>query len=245
VARRPTETTPHGARRLHSNWRTLGILLVVLLVPPLAAVGVLAVVPPLVTPLMILRTLGYQATHKAPAPRGWDYRWVGMKRIAPSLPRMVIAAEDTTFCSHNGFDAAAYSRAWENYRDGVMARGGSTITQQTAKNVFLWPGRNIFRKALETFLTPMLEAIWGKRRIMEVYLNVVEWAPGVYGAEAASQFHFGRSAAELTPRQAALLAAVLPSPRFWSARHPGPYVESRVAVILARSGQVSVACLGK
>ena len=169
MAPRATETMPPRARRglFHSNWRTLGVLLAILIVPPLLAVGILAVIPPVVTPLMILRTLGYQATHKAPAPHGWDYRWVGMKRIAPALPRMVIAAEDTTFCTHNGFDAAAYNRAWENYRDGVMARGGSTITQQTAKNVFLWPGRNIFRKAIETMLTPMLEAVWGKRRIME------------------------------------------------------------------------------
>src|SRR5579871_4578415 len=197
----------------YSKWRLLAVLLAVVIGLPVAAVVIMAKVPPLVTPLMIMRTLGYQATAKMPEPRGWTYRWVPMTKIAPALARAAIAAEDTTFCSHHGFDPEAYNHAWENYRDGIIARGGSTITQQTAKNVFLWPGRSVVRKGLETLLTPLLEAIWGKRRIMEVYLNVVEWAPGVYGAEAAARYHFHKHADELTPREAALLAAVLPSPR--------------------------------
>src|SRR5581483_7578866 len=173
--------------RLHPNWRLLAIVLFVVGSPILLAVASVAAFPPIVTPLMVLRTLGYQATPKLPAPHGWAYRWVPLSRIAPALPRAAIAAEDTTFCSHHGFDEDAYRKAWEHYRDGIIARGGSTITQQTAKNVFLWPGRNVIRKALETILTPLVESIWGKRRIMEVYLNVVEWGPGIYGAEAASQ----------------------------------------------------------
>jgi monofunctional biosynthetic peptidoglycan transglycosylase len=209
----------------------------------MALVASVALIPPLVTPLMIMRSAGYEATAKLPAPRGWSYNWVPLNRISPSLARAVIAAEDTTFCEHHGFDREAYSRAWENYMDGRRTRGGSTITQQTAKNVFLWPSRNVVRKALETLLTPLLELIWGKRRIMEVYLNVVEWAPGVYGAEAAAHYHFQKSAAALSPRQAALLAAVLPNPRHWSASRPGPYVESRVATIMARANAVDARCV--
>ncbi|TAL04245.1 MAG: monofunctional biosynthetic peptidoglycan transglycosylase [Rhodospirillaceae bacterium] len=231
--------------RLHPNWRLLAVILAVVVGPPVAAVALMAKVPPVVTPLMILRTLGYQATSKLPAPHGWAYQWVPLTRIAPSLARAVIAAEDTTFCSHNGFDPEAYNRAWENYSEGIVARGGSTITQQTAKNVFLWPGRSVLRKGVETLLTPLLEAIWGKRRIMEVYLNVVEWAPGIYGAEAAARFHFHHGANELSPREAALLAAVLPSPRHWSASAPGPYVESRVGTIMARESEVTTGCVGR
>jgi monofunctional biosynthetic peptidoglycan transglycosylase len=225
------------------SWRILAIVLFVIGSPILLAVASVAAFPPLVTPLMVLRTFHYQETPRLPAPKGWSYKWAPMSKIAPSLAKAVIAAEDTTFCTHHGFDEEAYSKAWENYRDGKSARGGSTITQQTVKNVFLWPGRNVIRKGLETVLTPLVESIWGKRRIMEVYLNVVEWAPGVYGAEAASQHHFGKSAAQLSPREAALLASVLPNPRFWSASKPGPYVQSRVGTIMARSGAVATSCL--
>ena len=229
--------------KVHPNWRLLAKFVAVAVGLPLIAVATLKVVPPIATPLMVLRTLGYQTEPKLPAPHGWAYQWVPLTKIAPALSRAVIAAEDTTFCTHHGFDEAAYNKAWENYVDGVAARGGSTITQQTAKNVFLWPGRNVFRKGVETMLTPMVEMIWGKRRIMEIYLNVVEWAPGVYGAEAAARYHFHRSASELSPREAALLAAVLPSPRHWSASAPGPYVESRVGTIMARSNEVTTSCL--
>jgi len=223
--------------------RVMVILVLALIGAPTLLVASVAVIPPLVTPLMIIRTMGYGATAKVPAPDGWSYDWVPLKKITPHLARAVIAAEDTTFCEHGGFDREAYNKAWENYMDGRKARGGSTITQQAAKNVFLWPGRNVVRKAMETVLTPLLEVIWGKRRIMEVYLNIVEWAPGVYGAEAAARHHFQKSAAELSPRQAALLAAVLPSPRRWSASQPGPYVESRVGTIMARANIVNGQCV--
>ena len=221
----------------------LKIVALTIFAGPLLAVGLLAFIPPAVTPLMIMRAMGYQATAKLPPPQGWAYHWKSMSQIAPALARAVIAAEDTTFCAHAGFDREAYNRAWENYRKGVASRGGSTITQQTVTNVFLWPGRNVVRKALETTLTPVVEFVWGKRRIMEIYLNVVEWAPGVYGVEAAAQHHFQRAAHELSSRQAALLAAVLPSPRRWSANKPGPYVESRVNTIMARAAEVDVKCL--
>ncbi len=229
--------------RLSRLQRVMVILALVFIGLPVVLVASVAVIPPAVTPLMVMRTMGYGATFKLPAPKGWAYDWVPLKSINPYLARAVIAAEDTTFCDHGGFDREAYNKAWENYVDGRKARGGSTITQQAAKNVFLWPGRNVVRKALETVLTPMLEFIWGKRRIMEVYLNVVEWAPGVYGAEAAARHHFQKSAAELSPHQAALLASVLPSPRRWSASKPGPYVESRVGTIMARANAVDGRCV--
>jgi monofunctional biosynthetic peptidoglycan transglycosylase len=219
------------------------IILCAFFLVPTALVSLYRFVPPPLTPLMLLRTLGYGAGPKLPPPVGWHYHWVPLEKIAPSLPRAVIAAEDATFCSHMGFDRKAFNEAWDKYRAGRTARGGSTITQQTAKNVFLWPGRSIVRKIIETGLTPLLELIWHKPRIMEVYLNVVEWAPGVYGAEAASRFHFNKSAAELTPHEAALLASVLPSPRKWSASKPGPYVQERSVLVGLRAGVIDASCL--
>jgi monofunctional biosynthetic peptidoglycan transglycosylase len=170
-----------------------------------------------------------------------QYTWVPLERIAPVLARSVLTAEDQNFCTHPGFDTAALQKAIDQYfdedEDGTL-RGGSTISQQTAKNVFLWPGRTWLRKGLETWLTVYIEAMWPKQRIMEVYLNVVEWAPGVYGAEAAAQHHFKKSAAKLTPREAALLAAVLPNPRRWNASNPGPYVRGRGESLEARAERI-------
>jgi monofunctional biosynthetic peptidoglycan transglycosylase len=223
--------------------RLLAAILVLGAALPLGVVVLYRLVPPPVTPLMVLRAGGYQSTPRLPPPQSWTYAWVPLSEIAATLPRAVIAAEDTGFCSHDGFDEKAFTQAWENYRSGIRARGGSTISQQAAKNAFLWPGRSVVRKGLETALTPALEAFWGKRRIMEVYLNIVEWAPGVYGAEAAARHHFNKSAAALSPREAALLAAVLPSPRRWSASRPGPYVSGRAGTIMARMAQVAANCV--
>jgi monofunctional biosynthetic peptidoglycan transglycosylase len=153
----------------------------------------------------------------------------------------VLTAEDESFCQHNGFDAKAIQKAIDEYLDeddeGTL-RGGSTISQQTAKNVLLWPGRTWLRKGLETGLTIMIEGLWPKRRIMEVYLNIVEWAPGVYGAEAAARHHFQKSAAQLSAREAAALAAVLPNPRKWNASNPGPYVRQRTDTLQGRAARV-------
>ena len=225
------------------RWVAVGLGIVVL--SPLGLMATYRFLPPPLTPLMLLRTWGYEATPKLPPPAGWRYQWAPLSDIAQPLARAALAAEDAGFCAHAGFDRAAFSRAWENYRAGVKTRGGSTITQQTVKNVFLWPGRTAVRKIMETALTPALELIWGKRRILEVYLNVVEWAPGIYGAEAAARFHFGKSAAALNAHEAALLAAVLPSPRKWSASKPGPYVLSRLDAIEARARIVDTRCLAR
>jgi monofunctional biosynthetic peptidoglycan transglycosylase len=174
---------------------------------------------------------------------GLSYRWRSLDDISPRLVQAVIASEDATFCAHSGFDMKAIERALQanaraEQRGTGRIRGGSTISQQTAKNVFLWPGRDWIRKGLEAGYTVAIETLWGKRRIMEVYLNVAEWAPGVYGAEAASQHWFGKSADALTAREAARLAAILPSPRRYNAASPGPYVRRRTSRIQAAMGTV-------
>ncbi len=153
--------------------------------------------------------------------------WVPMEQISPHLARAVVAAEDANFCLHWGFDMAAIRDA---IADGA-ARGGSTISQQTVKNAFLWHGRTWLRKALEAAITPVVELIWPKRRVLEVYLNVAEFAPGVFGAEAAAQYHFGVSAADLTEQQASLLAAVLPNPQERNASAPSDLTNRRARSI--------------
>lgn len=160
--------------------------------------------------------------------------WTPLEEISPHLVRAVIAAEDSRFCLHQGIDVEAVEKAIEDNKKGKKRRGGSTISQQTAKNVFLWQGGGWVRKGFETWFTVVSEAIWGKRRTMELYLNVAEWGDGYFGAEAAAQGRFGKSAADLTRQEAALLAAVLPSPNKWRAVNPGPYVRARAATIRKR-----------
>ncbi|MGZ9100382.1 MAG: monofunctional biosynthetic peptidoglycan transglycosylase [Brevundimonas sp.] len=208
---------------------------------------------PLLTLLLLLLLLGssglvlqrflpvpatFLMTSRAIEGEGWDYRWRSLDDISPRLVQAVIASEDSTFCAHRGFDVKAIEKALKANERGGRIRGGSTISQQTAKNAFLWPGRDWIRKGLEAGYTVAIETVWGKRRIMEVYLNVAEWAPGVYGAEAAAQHWFGKSAADLSAREAARLAAILPSPRRYNAASPGPYVRRRASRILAAMGTV-------
>lgn len=189
---------------------------------PLALVTLYRFVPPPVTPLMLIRAAQSEKI---------DRRWVPLSRISPSLARAVIASEDERFCAHHGFDWDALAESWRAYQQGRRLRGASTISQQTAKNLFLWPGRSLFRKIIEAYVTVQLELLWPKSRILETYLNIVEWGHGVYGAEAAARAHFHKAAAALTPHEAALLAAVLPNPRRWSADRPTAHVEERAARI--------------
>jgi len=154
--------------------------------------------------------------------------------ISPYLVSAVIAAEDTRFCEHDGIDPEAIEKAIDEYQRGKKVRGASTITQQTAKNVFFWNGGGAPRKAGDMWMATFIDHAWGKRRVMEVYLNVAEWGDGIFGAEAAAQARFGKSAAKLTEREAALLAAVLPSPNKWRVDPPGPYVSKRAGTLQAR-----------
>ena len=152
--------------------------------------------------------------------RSWDV-------LADHAKLAVIAAEDQRFPNHRGFDLNEMRRAWEASRNGGRLRGASTISQQTAKNLFLWTGRSWLRKGMEAWFTLLLEALWPKQRILEVYLNIVEWDHGVFGLEAAGQHYFGVTAGQLSAVQASRLAAILPNPRAWDATRPGPHVERR------------------
>ncbi len=218
--------------------RFLFVALLIALLAPAALILLYRVVPVPGTPLMVLRAI---------EGAGWEYSWRPIDRIAPVLARAALTAEDQSFCTHHGFDTKALREAWEDYLedDGGTLRGGSTISQQTAKNLLLWPGRDWVRKGLEAWLTIYIEALWPKQRIMEVYLNVVEWGRGVYGAEAAAKHHFGKTAATLSPSEAARLAAVLPSPLRWSASKPGPYVLRRSETLQGRAARLGelAACL--
>ncbi|MGO1892494.1 MAG: monofunctional biosynthetic peptidoglycan transglycosylase [Luteimonas sp.] len=166
------------------------------------------------------------------------YRWRDMDRIAPALPLAVIAAEDQRFASHRGFDLEAIEKAREQHARGGRLRGASTISQQTAKNVFLWSGRSWVRKGMEAWYTVLMELLWPKQRILEMYVNVAEFGDGVYGAQAAAQAFFGTDADALSQAQAARLAAVLPSPRRYSASSPGPYVQRRTGQIQRQMRQI-------
>lgn len=217
-----------GRPRAKPIWRRLLVLLIqaiVLLGTLFAALSVIAVFvfgwtgpPPTIT-----------MTQRAMAGMDVQRQWVPLKDVSPHLVRAVIAAEDQRFCSHNGFDIVEIRRAIEAAERGRNLRGASTISQQTAKNVYLFNGGGFVRKGAEAWFTVLTEFMWSKPRIMETYLNIAEWGDGLFGAEAAAQARFGVSAKDLTPTQAALLASVLPSPHRW--RVDGSYAQSRAGQV--------------
>jgi monofunctional biosynthetic peptidoglycan transglycosylase len=177
------------------------------------------------TPLMLLRW---------PVVAKLDYRPVAFQRLAPALAEAVVASEDEAFCTHHGVDFNQVDAALQEFERRHRLRGASTITMQTARNLFLWPGGGVFRKALEVPLAYLLEALMSKRRIMTLYLNVIEWGDGSFGAEAAAERYFRTDAAHLDRREAALLAAVLPNPNRMSPARPSAYVRERAAEIEGR-----------
>jgi monofunctional biosynthetic peptidoglycan transglycosylase len=186
----------------------------------------------------------YRAGHPVSTLMAWRYlrgepvsrQWIDFAAISPALPRSVVASEDARFCSHHGIDWDALRDAIDDAEDGEMTRGGSTITQQVAKNLFLWQGRSVVRKALEFPLALWIDLVLPKQRILEIYLNIAELGPsGQFGAQAGSAFAFGRPASSLSPREAALLAAILPNPHVRSARNPGPGVRRLAGVYMARA----------
>jgi monofunctional biosynthetic peptidoglycan transglycosylase len=197
----------------------------------------LLLLPYVLTPL-------YSAGHSFSALMAWRWvsgapvvrQWIDLAAMAPSLPRSVVGSEDAKFCRHHGIDWDSLQNAIEDAQEGEVSGGGSTITQQVAKNLFLWPGRSLVRKALEFPLALWIDLVLSKQRILEIYLNIAEMGPsGQFGAEAGAQFAFGRSAASLTPREAALLAAILPNPVTRSARNPGPGVRRLASTYMARA----------
>jgi monofunctional biosynthetic peptidoglycan transglycosylase len=204
----------------------ISVLFVAFVLAPVTWAGAYLFFDPPSTMLMMQRASEGQTIRHYPIP---------LNRMSPHIVRAVIAAEDANFCTHDGFDVAAIQEAMEANARGGNVRGASTISQQTAKNLFLWPDRSWLRKGMETYFTALIEFMWPKRRIMEAYLNAAEWGDGNFGIEAAARARFGVSAADLTPLQAARLAAVLPSPNRWSADSPGPYVRRRAATLVQRA----------
>jgi monofunctional glycosyltransferase len=186
----------------------------------------------------------YRAGHPVSTLMAWRYmtgapvsrQWIDLAAMAPSLPRSVVASEDAKFCSHHGIDWGALREVIDDAEEGEVTRGGSTITQQVAKNLFLWPSRSVVRKALEFPLALWIDLVLPKPRILEIYLNVAELGPnGQFGAQAGATYAFGHPASSLSPREAALLAAILPNPVRRSARNPGPGVRRLAAIYMVRA----------
>ena len=186
-------------------------------------------IPVYVTPLMVIRSFQQAASGEGIT---WHHHWVGPDNIAPHLPVAVVASEDQRFLLHHGFDFDAIQKAAKrNRRGGKRKFGASTISQQTAKNVFLWPGRSWTRKGFEVYFTALIELMWSKQRIMEVYLNSIEMGNGIYGADAVAEYHFSKTAKDLSRAECALVAATLPNPRKMDSAHPTPYLRKRRSAI--------------
>jgi monofunctional biosynthetic peptidoglycan transglycosylase len=228
-------TTGSSRRGLRRALRiAIGILLFLLLLPYLVT-PLYLVVRPISMP-MLWRYISQQPVRQT---------WLPLADISGYLPRTVIASEDARFCQHRGVDWRSLKELLEEAEDLEDIRGGSTITQQTAKNLFLWSGRSYLRKALELPLSMWMDLVLGKRRIMEIYLNIATWGPGAeFGAEAGARRAFGKSARELDAREAALMAAVLPNPRRRSAKSPGPAVQRLAGIYQARANTAGLdSCL--
>lgn len=180
-------------------------------------------IPVPMTPLMVSRYFEYKDDDNV----GMSHDWVSLDEISPNLQKAVIASEDDTFLTHHGFNFKAMQKAYKSNKKGKRIKGGSTISQQTAKNVFLWQGRSYVRKAFEAYFTVLIEILWSKERIMEVYLNSIEMGKGVYGAQAAAQHWYGKDAASLTKREAAGIAAILPNPIKYKAKNSSSYINRK------------------
>ena len=224
----PARARPRGRAKFILR-QVVTWLFAIIVVVPVALILVFRFVPPPATPLMIGTMLTEGAVSQS---------WRPLDSISPHLVRAVIASEDGKFCSHYGFDLDAIDKALDRNATGGRLRGASTITQQTAKNLFLLPDRTWTRKSIEAYLTLLIEGLWPKRRIMETYLNIAEWGPRRFGAEAAAQGNFGKAASELDQLEAARLATILPSPRRYRADEPGPFVIRQSRVIFERIDDV-------
>ncbi len=232
------EASAMPARRSLARRSLRGLLLLPLIFGLVSVSQVLALrfVDPPLSAMMLERQVGGWVSGE------WSfriaYRWRDSAQIAPSLPISLVAAEDQRFPHHHGFDLEAIEKARDHNARGGRLRGASTISQQVAKNLFLWSGRSWLRKGLEAWYTVLIEALWSKQRILEVYVNVAEFGDGVYGAQAAASRFWGKDAAQLTPTQSALLAAVLPAPQRYDAARPGAYVQRRADWIERQARQL-------
>jgi len=237
--KKPTKTTKTSEKRTTGQkifrfmWKTalwfniISIFLVLLF----------KFVPVPFTPLMGIRAIQQKMDGKEVV---FSHKWVAIEHISPNLQKAVIASEDGRFLEHNGFDFKAMEKAFEGNKNGKKIKGGSTISQQTAKNVFLWSGRSYIRKGFEAYYTVLIELFWSKKRIMEVYLNSIEMGNGVYGAQAAAKHWYRKEAKNLSIYEAAGIAAILPNPRKYKATNSGPYVQRRKGVIAKYAGYVKL-----
>jgi monofunctional biosynthetic peptidoglycan transglycosylase len=211
--------------------RVVAVVAFFLLPAPVLLLLVFRFLPIPGTPEMLARLVMFEPVH---------YEWREFDQISPHLARAVIGSEDQNFCSHNGFDWRSIAQAWRSHErhPRKMLRGASTISQQTARTLFLGPVRSWVRKGLEAYLTVLMEGLWPKKRILTAYLNLVDWGNGNFGAEAAARAYFGKSASALSASEAARLATVLPNPERWRVVKPGPYVASRTETVMDRSYEV-------
>ena len=175
----------------------------------------------------------------------WHKKWVPLQQISKNVPKAMLAAEDQNFLEHNGFDFEAIKKAYKSNEKGRRVKGASTISQQTAKNVFLWPGRTWVRKGLEAWFTILIELFWSKERIMEVYVNVIEMGQGIYGIEAASREYYNKSSAELSRGEAAMIASILPNPILYSPMHPDPKIFRKQKRVLGNMSKLKGPGWGK
>lgn len=231
LSQQPSKRSSRGGWR-RALYAVLALMLFVLLLPYL------------VTPF-------YRFVQPVSMPMLWRYAanqpvrqtWLPIGEISPVLPRTVIASEDARFCTHRGIDFGELRAAIEDAQNGASPRGASTITMQVVKNVFLWPGRSYVRKAIELPLAMVVDFVWSKRRILEVYLNIAEWGPGIYGIEAAARDSFAKSARSLTPREASRLAVVLPDPVGRDAARLEPRNARVAQIVSGRMQRVNTSCL--
>ncbi len=216
---------------LRPLWRLLKVVVIAVLAVWLGGLTLFRFVDPPVTPLMVIRSIerGAFVRHDS----------VALAAMSPTLAQAVIASEDGRFCLHNGIDMGAVQDALDDYESRGRLRGASTITMQVARNLFLWPGGGFVRKALELPLALSLDAVWPKRRIMEVYLNIAEMGDGIFGVGAATRTYFGKPPDKITASEAARLAAVLPNPLYWNAARPTAYIERYTTIIRGRMAQLS------
>ncbi len=210
--------------RAKKVFRLFRFLILFFFISTVTMVGVYRFFPVYVTPLMVIRSTQHLFQGESPV---WYHKWVPFEKISPHLPMAVISSEDNRFAIHNGFDFVEIKKAMQENERRRKKRGASTISQQTAKNVFLWPQSSWVRKGFEVYFTWLIELVWSKERIMEVYLNSIEMGENIYGAEAAAKHKFKTTAANLTRRQCALIAATLPNPIRFDSANPSPYIKRR------------------
>ncbi len=219
-------TKKNSSTKKRGFWKTFGLIVLICFLLSIFFTVIFRWVNPPITPLMVIRKIQY----------GYpiEKQWKPIEEISPYMYKAAIASEDCYFLGHKGFDVIALDIVMQERKNGVRKRGGSTISQQTAKNVFCWPRSSWIRKGLETYYTFLIETFWSKERIMEVYLNVIEMGPGIYGAEAAAQHYFHRSAKNLSAHQAALITACYPAPLHRDPSHPSGYLSRQAGIIQGR-----------